>query len=54
MQVNDQVKIVAPGHQYENQAGLVVAQSGELSTVKLDLVETPQEFTQDELQFLGR
>lgn len=54
MQVNDQVKVIAPGHQFEGQAGLVVAEAGDVSTVKLDLVETPQDFASDELQFLGR
>ncbi len=54
MQVNDVVKVVAPGHQYENQAGIVNAVDGELHTVKLDIVDTPQVFTVDELQFLAR
>lgn len=54
MQVNDLVKVVAPGHQYEGQAGIVNASHEGTNLVKLDLVEEPQPLTDDELQFLGR
>ena len=54
MQVNDVVKVVAPGHQYENQAGVVNKVEDGIHTVKLDTVEAPQLFTADELLFLAR
>ena len=54
MQVNDLVKVAAPGHQYEGQAGVINAYADGVNTVKLDTVAEPQAFADDELQFLGR
>lgn len=53
-QVNDLVKVIAPSHNHEGKAGIVVTTEGEIVTVKLDTVTEPQDFTTDELQFLGR
>lgn len=54
MQVNDLVKVSAPGHANEGEAGIVIASGNGENTVKLDLAETPIIVTDDELQFLGR
>ena len=54
MQVNDLVKVSAAGHEHEGLAGIVQANADGINSVKLDLVEAPAAFTDDELQFLGR
>ena len=54
MQGNDLVKVVAPGHQYEGQAGIVHNCVEGVNAVKLDLVDEVQHFADDELSFLGR
>ena len=56
MQVNDLVKVSAPGHEFEGQAGIVNAfdAATDVNTVKLDNEAGPKLFASDELQFLGR
>ena len=54
MQVNDLVKVIAPGHEFEGQAGIINDSADGVNTVKLDLVEEPQAMADDELIFLGR
>lgn len=54
MQVNDLVKVSAPGHTHEGKAGIVTVSADGINTVKLDLEDTPVEVTDDELTFLGR
>lgn len=57
MQVNDLVKVNAEG-EFNGLAGVVVQtlknKKGNVSTVKLDLRDEPQDFADEELQFLGR
>ena len=50
------VKVSAPGHEFEGQAGIVNAfdAANDVNTVKLDSEAEPQLFASDELQFLGR
>lgn len=56
MQVWDQVKVIAQGHQYEGQAGLIVKadQTNREAVLKLDTVSDPVVISFDGLQFLGR
>jgi hypothetical protein len=54
MQVNDLVKVIAPGHKFEGQAGIVNSYAEGANVVKLDTVDEPQLLADDELQFLGR
>lgn len=54
MQVNDLVKVSAETNQFVGGAGIVLACVEGVNTVKLDLVDEPQDFADDELMFLGR
>lgn len=53
MQPWNQVLVKDEENQYHGQAGVVQeVQAGGLNVVKLDTVEAPQEFTDDQLQVL--